>query len=1236
MENIGAGTYTLKVEATADCFYTKEITLTDGTDTEAPEITCPDDQKLNPGENLKDYTSLAVVSDNCDSDVSVSQSPEAGTEFTEETTVTLTAEDASGNTKACTFIIEVTPDTEAPELTCPDNQELACDATVIPDYTDLVSVSDNRDSSPEVTQSPAARSPFTAGMTISIKAKDEAGNESTCEFLVNLEEDTESPAIECPDDQELIPGENLKDYTSLAIVSDNCDSDVSVSQSPEAGTEFTEETTVTLTAEDASGNSKTCTFVIEVTPDTEAPELTCPDNQELACDATVIPDYTDLVSVSDNRDTSPEVTQSPVAGSPFTAGMTISIKAKDEAGNESTCEFLVNLAADTESPVIECPEDQELIPGENLKDYTSLTVVSDNCDSDVSVSQSPEAGTEFTEETTVTLTAEDASGNTKICTFIIEVTPDTEAPELTCPDNQSLACDATEIPDYTDLVSVSDNRDASPIITQSPEAGSEYTAGMTITISAEDESGNVSSCDFVVNSEEDTESPTLSCLAPQTVTIGGSLADYTSLVTVEDNCDAEPTVSQSVAPGTEITEDITITITAEDASGNIENCEIEIIATSEPDTEAPEITCPDDQFLACGATEIQDYTDLVSVSDDRDPNPIITQSPEAGSEFTEGMSITISAEDESGNVSSCDFVVNREEDTESPTISCLAPQTITIGGSLADYTSLVTVEDNCDAEPIVSQSVAPGTEITEDISITITAEDASGNIENCEIEIIATSDADTEAPEITCPEDQVLACGATEIPDYTGLVSVSDDRDPNPIITQSPEAGSGFTEGMTITISAEDESGNVSSCDFVVNSEEDTESPSLSCLAPQTITIGGSLADYTSLVTVDDNCDAEPTVSQSVAPGTEITEDITITITAEDASGNIENCEIEIIATSDADTEAPEISCPEDQVLACGATEIPDYTGLISVSDDRDPNPIITQSPEAGSEYTEGMTITITAQDNSGNTSTCTFQVSAEGDNLNSLTCPEEQEISLNENCEAVLPDFRDLVKVDASCSSIESINQFPEPGSVINEDSEVIIEVVDQSGNKTSCNFNLKIIGEGIPQIEVGEDVEINLGESVELSAESSSDGSYKWFPARGLSNTTISNPIASPDKSTTYTVIFTNSFGCSIESEITVNVEEGVQVAKGFSPDNDGINEIWKIEGIEEYRNNEVVIYNRWGNIVFAIKGYDNQYNVFDGNANRNTSLGGGQLPEGTYFYKIRFAEGHSDLEGFLVLKR
>ncbi|WP_375577962.1 BspA family leucine-rich repeat surface protein [Marivirga tractuosa] len=911
---------------------------------------------------------------------------------------------------------------------------------------------------------------------------------------------------------------------------------------------------------------------------------------------------------------------------------TYTLKVETTADCFFTKEITLNDGADTEEPEITCPEDQELIPGENIPDYTSPLTLSDNCDSDVSVSQSPEAGTEFTEETTVILTAEDASGNTKICTFLIEVTPDTEAPEITCPENQTLACDATEIPDYTDLVSVSDNRDSDPVVTQSPSVGGTFTDGITITITAKDAAGNESTCEFLVNLEEDTESPVVECLDDQELIPGENIPDYTSHATLSDNCDSDVSVSQSPEAGTEFTEATTVTLTAEDESGNTKSCTFLIEVT--PDTEAPEITCPENQTLACDATEIPDYTDLVSVTDDRDSSPVVTQSPTAGSEFTEGMTITISAEDVYGNVGSCDFEVHREADSTSPSIICIEDQTITIGESLPDYTEIVMVSDNCDADPEVHQSIPAGTEVTEDLTITITAEDASGNIENCKFQIIATTEPDTTPPNISCINDQNVSCDQNSIPDFTNMISVEDNRDPDPLITQSPAAGTSFTDGMTIIITAEDKSGNTSNCEFFVFSE-DTQAPEVTCLETQTLEEGQSLPDYTAEVSVSDNCDDNLKINQSPEAGFEVVEDMELSITVEDKSGNSTTCSFQIEVDSGPDTIAPEITCPDSQTLSCNETEIPDFREYVSVTDNRDSNPKITQSPSAGSPFAEGMLITITAEDAAGNTSSCTFDVLEDRSDL-SIACLDDQEINMTENCEAVIPDFTELIEVEEACSEIERITQSPSAGTVVFEDSEVSIEVIDVLGNKVSCNFNLKVNGESSPTLEISEDVKINAGESVELNANASSEGSYQWFPSFGLDNPTIANPTASPDKSTNYSVVFTNKFGCSVEAEMTVKVEEGIRVSKGFSPDNDGINDIWKIHGIKEYQKNEVLIYNRWGNIVFAIKGYDNQYNVFDGTANRNNKLGGGELPEGTYFYKIHLQERDSQLEGFIVLKR
>ena len=91
------------------------------------------------------------------------------------------------------------------------------------------------------------------------------------------------------------------------------------------------------------------------------------------------------------------------------------------------------------------------------------------------------------------------------------------------------------------------------------------------------------------------------------------------------------------------------------------------------------------------------------------------------------------------------------------------------------------------------------------------------------------------------------------------------------------------------------------------------------------------------------------------------------------------------------------------------------------------------------------------------------------------------------------------------------------------------------------------------------------------------------------------------------------------------------------GFSPDGDGINEFWEIKEITNYPNNVVSIYNRWGELVFEISGYDNAANAFRGSANRGTNRGAGELPEGTYFFTIDIPVAHSLIKrGYLVLKR
>ena len=118
----------------------------------------------------------------------------------------------------------------------------------------------------------------------------------------------------------------------------------------------------------------------------------------------------------------------------------------------------------------------------------------------------------------------------------------------------------------------------------------------------------------------------------------------------------------------------------------------------------------------------------------------------------------------------------------------------------------------------------------------------------------------------------------------------------------------------------------------------------------------------------------------------------------------------------------------------------------------------------------------------------------------------------------------------------------------------------------------------------------------------------------------------------------IYGNAEGGCIENSFTISVQPKNEVLQGFSPNGDGVNDFWVIDGIEEHPSNKVTIYNRWGDIVFYMEEYDNITNVFTGIANRKTKIGADKLPEGTYFYQFDIDGEHNfkELNGFVIIKR
>ncbi|WPP49752.1 tandem-95 repeat protein [Catalinimonas niigatensis] len=103
-----------------------------------------------------------------------------------------------------------------------------------------------------------------------------------------------------------------------------------------------------------------------------------------------------------------------------------------------------------------------------------------------------------------------------------------------------------------------------------------------------------------------------------------------------------------------------------------------------------------------------------------------------------------------------------------------------------------------------------------------------------------------------------------------------------------------------------------------------------------------------------------------------------------------------------------------------------------------------------------------------------------------------------------------------------------------------------------------------------------------------------------------------------------------------IADNEEDVIVIYKGFSPNNDGKNELWLIDGIENYPDNTVQIFNRWGNKVYEVKGYNNRDRAWSSESSLGLVLGDAQVPDGTYFYIIDLKDGKQARKGYITVHR
>lgn len=162
--------------------------------------------------------------------------------------------------------------------------------------------------------------------------------------------------------------------------------------------------------------------------------------------------------------------------------------------------------------------------------------------------------------------------------------------------------------------------------------------------------------------------------------------------------------------------------------------------------------------------------------------------------------------------------------------------------------------------------------------------------------------------------------------------------------------------------------------------------------------------------------------------------------------------------------------------------------------------------------------------------------------------------------------------------------------------------------------------------------------GETVVLTANNGLT-SYAWTGPNGLTHTdaiwTLEKVTQTNDGYYSIEVIDNNS--CTSRDSVYLAVLTGnqcVKITQLVTPNGDGRNDTWIIEGVEQYNNVVVRIYNRWGSLVYSNDAYANEWS---GEVNSGIRFNPeGKVPSGTYFYTVQLNDGVTEeLNGFIEVE-
>jgi gliding motility-associated-like protein len=446
-------------------------------------------------------------------------------------------------------------------------------------------------------------------------------------------------------------------------------------------------------------------------------------------------------------------------------------------------------------------------------------------------------------------------------------------------------------------------------------------------------------------------------------------------------------------------------------------------------------------------------------------------------------------------------------------------------------------------------------------------------------------------------------------------------------ITGSRSPGSTFNAGTTpVTYTARDAAGNTSTCTFNVIVQDAVKPVLSSCPSDISVSAGASCQAVVTWTPpgVTDNCTGV-ILTGTHPPGSTFGIGTTpVSYTATDQAGNSSTCTFNVIVK---DGSKPVLSgCPNDIVVNAN-------TSCVAVADWVPPTATDNCSTTVSGTHTPGSTfaigtttVTYTATDAAGNSAQCTFSVIVKDTSVPVISgCPADITVVADASCQAVVswipPEFSD------ECSDGQ-ITGTHNPGSAFEVGSTLVTySAIDAAGNTASCSFTVNVESPDeahfvdCPQNIVVE----NFSEDPIPVVWTAPVLSAPCGSADVTSNFSPGDEFEIGTTHVSYSGITQRGRTITCSFDVTV-VFRGIIVHEVITPNGDGENDTWTIKNIENFPENNVVVFDRWGSVVYQASRYDGT----------SKTWAGSNVPAGTYYYTliVKTADRNAEYKGFVEL--